>query len=146
MTSAQGTTWQGVKVENSLVDANVVELHLTPVTPAEGDGGGTRVDLEDLPSEGRHHALESAVRVLVAVLLGVVVLRLGEEGVVGADTDHLGAGDVGSTVHGEGVLLLVDGTPVLVVGLERGLNLPVLDKVGDDVLERSGSPSLLLGW
>lgn len=75
---------------------------------------------------------------------GAVVLVGGDDGVVRPDPDH-GLGRLGrAAVDGKCVCLGVHGPPVGDGRLERGLDLPVLDQVLDQILEGAGSMGLLL--
>lgn len=104
--------------------------------PLEGHGRRARVDLHDLPGEGGHHALEDLVAGVEVVAHGAVVLVGLDDGVVGAHLEHVLARLRRAAVDAERVLGPVDRAPVGQIGLERGLDLPVLDELLDQVGER----------
>lgn len=99
------------------------------MTPAESDGWGTGVDLEHLPREGGHHAFEGLVALLKVVVCRTVVLVARDDGIVGADLEHVVSGLRGAAVDREGVDRPVYGPPVVEVRLVRCFNLPVLDEL-----------------
>lgn len=137
-------TEKGDKEKDILVPTDIVLLHGTPVPPAERHDGRPAVDLEDLPGKGRHHALEGLVARGKVRVPGAVVFVGGDDGVVSPDPDH-GLGRLGwAAIDGKCVRLGVHGPPVGDGRLERGLDLPVLDQVLDQILEGAGSMGLLL--
>lgn len=112
--------------------------------PAERHDGRPAVDLEDLPGKGRHHALEGLVARGKVRVPGAVVLVRGDDGVVRPDPDHRLSRLGRAAVDGKRVCLGIHGPPVGYGRLERGLDLPVLDQVLDQILEGAGSMGLLL--
>lgn len=74
---------------NSLVPANIVLLHCSPVPPPERYYGRAAVDLENLPSKGRHHALECFVARCKVRMARTVVLVRGDDRIVCPDFAHV---------------------------------------------------------
>jgi hypothetical protein len=62
-----------------------------------------------------------------------VILVGCDDGIVCADFEHMFCGLFRPAVNREGVFRMVDGAPVFEVCLKGSLNLPVLDKVLDEV-------------
>lgn len=122
------TKREGGGIKHSLIQGNVILLHFAPVAPLEGDDRGPAVNLEDLPGESGHHALEGLVtRGEVGAARAVPGVGRADDGVVRADLEHVLGGLRRPAVDGKRVDLRVHGPPVAQIRLERGLDLPVLD-------------------
>jgi hypothetical protein len=65
---------------------------------------------------------------------------------VRSDLEHVLSSLRRPSVDSKAVVIMVDGAPILQVGLERRLNLPVLDQVLDQVRETASRMRGLLSW
>ena len=89
------------------------------------------IHLQHLPRKRRHHPLERLVTRREVGLLIIVVLALGQNGIVCSHFQHVFAGDGLVAVDREAEVRVVDGAPVGDVGFEGGFDFPVLDEVFD---------------
>lgn len=80
------------------------------------------------------YSLESLVRGGEVVLCWGVQRVRGYDSIVGSNFQHVFTTLLWSTIHSECIFVLVNSAPVFKVGLERSLNLPVLDQVLNDLL------------
>lgn len=103
--------------------------------PLERHDGRLGVHLEHLPRERRHHALERLVARAEVHGARVVVFTGRQDGAVRADAQHVRRRHGRALVHRERVPRRVHRAPVRQPRLERGLDLPVLDEVLDEVGE-----------
>jgi hypothetical protein len=114
------------------------------VSPLERNGWRTTVDLKNFPCKRGHHALESLVtRSEVRVLRAVEFVR-SNDGIVSTDLEHVLGRLWWTSVDSEGVVRVVDGTPVFEARLERSFDLPVLDKVLHELRQATGCVVRLL--
>ena len=118
---------------NILVKPDIIILHRTPMAPFEGDCWWATVHLKYLPSKRGHHALESLVAGCEVGIRRAVVLIGFDDGVVSANIEHVFRGLGTASVHSKGVVLVIDGSPVLQTRFEGCFDLPILDQVLDEL-------------
>lgn len=94
--------------------------------PLEDHHRWATVHFLDLPGKGRHHTLECLVAGLEVVVDGVIVRARRQEGIVGANLEHMFSGLGFTTVQREAVGFAIDGPPIIEGGLEGGFDFPVL--------------------
>lgn len=95
-----------------LVKSNIVILHHSPVSPLEGHPWRTAVYLDYFPSKCRHHSFERLVAAGKVRVFWTVVFVWGNDGIVSSHFKHILAGLRRSTIDGEAVVLMIDGTPI----------------------------------
>ncbi len=71
------------------------------------------------------------------MLWAIPLVGSSNDGVVGADLEHVLTSLGWAAVDGEGVVFSIDRPPLSKLGLVRGLNLPVLDEVLHQIRERA---------
>lgn len=123
---------------NVLIESYVVILHGPPVPPLERHSRWATVNLKDFPSESWHHALEGFVAGSKVRVLRAVKLVRCNDSIVSTDLEHVFGGLRRSTIDGERIVLVVNGTPVFQAGLEGCFDFPILDKILNELRETAG--------
>lgn len=108
-----------------LIESNIIILHYSPVSPLEGNHRGSRVYLQNLPSESRHHALERLVAGVKVRGLWAIEIIGSNDRVVRPDLEHVFCGLGWASVDGKGVVRSVDSSPVFNLRLEAGFDFPI---------------------
>ncbi len=120
-----------------LVISHIIIFHYPPVSPLEYYNWWSAVYFKNFPGKCWHHTLESLMtRCKIGSLWRIVLVR-SDDGIVSANFKHMFSRLRRTAIYRECVLMLVNGSPISDLGLERCLNFPILDQVLDKVRKTS---------